>query len=613
MSAAIEMTAESSPRINLEDVSLEERVDIVCESPIVSPNAHRRSNRSPRAGLQSPITTLSPSSAAASERPLRGDRRHNSAANTANVQQKNKYFWVIVIAIFGLVLTALCLALGLALSDIGTTSSNTADAQSKTALEPTTPANDSNNGGSDSTVTEAPAVTQPGGSDTPVTDDSTTPLPATTETPTTTDTRPPCGGEWSDCSLSHCCSEPGVKCFSRDTTYARCMRECPWDWNCDRLDSAEDPVTEDWMTPESNFADQGLLLGASLDWSHDTPTAFVQRLGRNARMFNAFVITQQAGGDAMRAALDDADKYATLCAEEDRRQRDSGGGGVWLMLTFEAFQNDPLETVNDEILTQLGDKLAYWNDPNGPFGIQIVLRFMHEMNGGWYPWGQNPAKYTALWRKAYTIVRAKTRRTHFLWAPNSGKGYPFPQQPYFPTDGSAALDQLDTNRNGQPDSGDDPFAPYWPGDRYVDAVGMSLYWYGKAFPYGKNELVESNNYMIDMLAYAFFYGKYAKSKGKAIIIAETAAAYYQPGDGESVSPEDPSETALKDSWFAQLYNRNTLRNLPLIRAICWFEIAKRETFGAGTPYLNIDFRSTYNQDVKNALVSRLGQIGDLLA
>ena len=31
-------------------------------------------------------------------------------------------------------------------------------------------------------------------------------------------------------------------------------------------------------------------------------------------------------------------------------------------------------------------------------GANIILRFAHEMNGGWYPWGQRPLQYVAAWR-----------------------------------------------------------------------------------------------------------------------------------------------------------------------------------------------------------------------
>lgn len=48
-----------------------------------------------------------------------------------------------------------------------------------------------------------------------------------------------------------------------------------------------------------------------------------------------------------------------------------------------------------------------------------------------------------------------------------------------PTGAYAATTQLDialldTNRNGILDAADDAFAPYYPGDAYVDWIGLSL-------------------------------------------------------------------------------------------------------------------------------------------
>jgi hypothetical protein len=41
--------------------------------------------------------------------------------------------------------------------------------------------------------------------------------------------------------------------------------------------------------------------------------------------------------------------------------------------------------------------------------------------------------------------------------------------------GSADALALATDHDGSLDGTDDSYAPYWPGDRYGDRVGMSLY------------------------------------------------------------------------------------------------------------------------------------------
>jgi hypothetical protein len=48
---------------------------------------------------------------------------------------------------------------------------------------------------------------------------------------------------------------------------------------------------------------------------------------------------------------------------------------------------------------------------------------------------------------------------------------------------SSAADRaaLDTNGDGQLTQADDPYAPYYPGDDFVDWIGLSLYYKGPDF------------------------------------------------------------------------------------------------------------------------------------
>ncbi len=63
----------------------------------------------------------------------------------------------------------------------------------------------------------------------------------------------------------------------------------------------------------------------------------------------------------------------------------------------------------------------------------------------------------------------------FIWAPNSSNGYPFKRNTYSVETTSANWDPaLDTNGDGLYDLLDDPFSPFYPGDEWVDWVGMSV-------------------------------------------------------------------------------------------------------------------------------------------
>jgi hypothetical protein len=89
------------------------------------------------------------------------------------------------------------------------------------------------------------------------------------------------------------------------------------------------------------------------------------------------------------------------------------------------------------------------------FPIQVILSFDHEMNGYWYSWGYrhtSPSTFVAAWRHIVTIFREEgARNVIWLWTIN-------------------VTDALD-NRIPAP-------APWWPGDSYVDWVGLDGYYYG---------------------------------------------------------------------------------------------------------------------------------------
>ena len=77
----------------------------------------------------------------------------------------------------------------------------------------------------------------------------------------------------------------------------------------------------------------------------------------------------------------------------------------------------------------------------------VQIRFAHEMNGFWYKWSQGSTEdYKANWRRVYGIVKGIAPNVLMNWAPF---GYNFAQ--------------------GK------PYDQYYPGDQYVDVVGIDLY------------------------------------------------------------------------------------------------------------------------------------------
>jgi mannan endo-1,4-beta-mannosidase len=82
--------------------------------------------------------------------------------------------------------------------------------------------------------------------------------------------------------------------------------------------------------------------------------------------------------------------------------------------------------------------------------LPVAISFGHEMNGNWYPWGTTgatPAQFVAAWRLIHGLF-AGVGATNVIWVWNPNDIFPVPQV------------QLQ---------------PYWPGNAYVNWVGITGY------------------------------------------------------------------------------------------------------------------------------------------
>jgi hypothetical protein len=83
-------------------------------------------------------------------------------------------------------------------------------------------------------------------------------------------------------------------------------------------------------------------------------------------------------------------------------------------------------------------------------GFPIFLRPMHEMNGTWYPWCCEPERYRSVWRRIHAIFEEEgATNVAWVWSPTASVG---------------------------------GWSDYYPGDRYVDWIGVSVYNWGSAGP-----------------------------------------------------------------------------------------------------------------------------------
>ncbi len=315
----------------------------------------------------------------------------------------------------------------------------------------------------------------------------------------------------------------------------------------------------------------------NLDWGSQTVADVAQELGAPPADVVSFVSFPLTGDD--EANLDAAAAQAA-------------DAGAVLVVTLEPWGG--LATVTDDAAAALASRLAGY----GRDRVPTIVRFAHEMNGSWYPWGQDPAAYVAAFRRVADAVHAGSATSAMLWAPNQGDGYPYAGGKYGAAPGSPAASALDTNGDGILDAADDPYAPYWPGATYVDWVGMSLYFWGLAYPWGENELPPAGTFvglMAGSGSVPDFYAGYAEQFSKPLAIVETAA-FYRPGGGEV------SESQIKSAWLAQVFGAKTSARFPRLRMVNWFEWRKTE------PEVDaiVDWRIAADPALRAAFVAALG-------
>jgi len=321
--------------------------------------------------------------------------------------------------------------------------------------------------------------------------------------------------------------------------------------------------------------------GMNLDWANQTVVQVEQALGVTPAVWVQFV----------RFPLDDGGRASLVGFFEQ-----VGAAGAHGLITLEP--HDGLDAVAPEDAADLAAVLeAAWDD----HGVATFVRFAHEMNGSWYPWGQQPEAYVAAFRTVAEAVR-DLPASAMVWAPNDGAGYPFSGGPHEAAAGSPERVALDTDGDGELTAADDPYAPYWPGADVVDWVGMSLYFWGLEYPWGENELAPAGRFGAQLTGHATgahqteaqvpdFYATYAEGHDKPMAIIETAALYDPAGSG-------PDEASVKSAWFEQVFSAETRERFARIGMINWFEWRKDEPEVGGV----IDWRLGSDAELARSLL-----------
>lgn len=149
------------------------------------------------------------------------------------------------------------------------------------------------------------------------------------------------------------------------------------------------------------------------------------------------------------------------------------------------------------------------------WGKPLMLRFGQEMNGDWFSWGRHPVTFKAAWRHLVRVFR-KAGADNVRWVWN----------PYV------------NSRSGQL-----PFTPYFPGDEWVDWVGLDVINWGDPHPWRTFSQIVGRSY--DQLV---------QLTPKPVIVAET-------GSGE--------RGGSKARWVSRMLRHNIPR-MGHVRAIAFW-------------------------------------------
>jgi hypothetical protein len=163
-----------------------------------------------------------------------------------------------------------------------------------------------------------------------------------------------------------------------------------------------------------------------------------------------------------------------------------------------------------------------------------MIRFAYEMNlspGAGIPWGggqgavagNTAADYVAAWRHVVSIYRADgATNAEFVWAPNI-------------------------------DDGGIPFTQYFPGDEWVNEVGLDGYNWGSAFESTGHKWLSLGD------TFASSYATLTQLSSKPVIFTETASAEIG-GD--------------KAAWIRRGFLNELPQRFPRVTGVIWFDVQK---------------------------------------
>lgn len=156
------------------------------------------------------------------------------------------------------------------------------------------------------------------------------------------------------------------------------------------------------------------------------------------------------------------------------------------------------------------------------YGAPVTLRFGHEMNGDWYPWGNRASEYVTAYRHLVDLFRREAvSNVQWVWSINSDN------VPYTPIKS---------------------VSQFYPGDNYVDLIGIDGFNFGN----------DNNGFRSFSTIYQPSYSFITATYRKPIVISEIACA---------------EEGGDKGQWVKDMF-QVLAKKFPKVTGIVWFNLLK---------------------------------------
>jgi Glycosyl hydrolase family 26 len=228
------------------------------------------------------------------------------------------------------------------------------------------------------------------------------------------------------------------------------------------------------------------------------------------------------------------DFFVPLMTEEQAANLKAGGGVP--MITWEPDQPTsgfPAAELPDIASGRYDSTIRQAAKAAKEFGGEIMIRFAHEMNITAMPWGPGlegnvGSTYVEAWRHVVTIFRQEgATNVKWVWCPNV-------------------------------DWGGVPFTQYFPGDEWVDYVGLDGYNWGK---------VGTENWQSLATLFGSSYTTITQLSSKPVVVGEVSS-------GET--------GGSKASWIREGFLHTIPEKFPRIAAVVWFNAVAEQDWRIDT-------------------------------